>query len=197
MPEISTPPRIAPGGRDELGRVTWVLLTVASRRLGGPVPNIMLVLGRHRKLFKPWLWFASRLMPNGSLPAEDSELMILRVGARCGSEYERAHHTALGRKAGLGADVIAWTAAPLGSSEPAPAGNGIDPARAALLVAATDELIDDHVISDHTWDGLSRLYAEHELIELCMLVGHYAMLAGTLNSVGIQLEPDAGLHNLR
>lgn len=195
MPAGPPRPRIRPGGRDELGRPTWVLLQLASRRLGGPVPNIMLTLGRHRRLFKPWLLFASRLMPGGTLPAAHSELIILRVGARCGSDYERHHHTSLGRQAGLSQALIDWTARTAGT--PAPAGGGIEPAHAELLVGACDELLDAHTLSDGTWAELSAVYAEHELIELCMLVGHYAMLAGTLNAAGVQIEPGGDLHQLR
>ena len=32
---------------------------------------------------------------------------------------------------------------------------------------------------------------EPELIELCLLVGHYEMLAMTLNSLGVEAEPGA------
>lgn len=191
------PPRISPGGRAELGPVTWGLLWLLGKRYKSTVPNIMLVLGRHRKLFAPWLWFASRLMPNGSLPAQDSELVILRVGARCGSEYERAQHVPLAKRAGLHGPIIEWTTEPVDSSAPAPAGGGIDSDRATLLVRATDELIDEHNLSDEIWEQLAAIYKEHELIEFCMLVGHYVMLAGTLNSVGVQLEAEVGVHNLR
>src|SRR4051812_26409474 len=100
MSETPTRPRILPGGRREIGLVTWTVMRVLSKRTGGPVPNMMLVLAKHRKMFRPWLWFASTLMPYGSLPATDTELVILRVGSRCGSDYERLHHTPLGRAAG-------------------------------------------------------------------------------------------------
>ena len=155
----------------------------------------MLTLGRHRRLFKPWLWFASRLMPNGTLPARDSELMILRVGTLCGSDYERHHHASLGAQAGLGPALIAWTAEPAGT--PAPAGEGMEAEHAELLVRACDELVETHTLSDETWAALGAAYAEHQLIELCMLIGHYAMLAGTLNAVGVQIEPGADVHKLR
>jgi alkylhydroperoxidase family enzyme len=197
MSDASDRPRIAPGGRDELGRFTWLLMRIGSRRVGGPVPNVMLTLGRHRRLFLPWLWFASRLMPNGSLPATDAELVILRVGALCGSDYERHHHTSLGRQAGLGDAVIKWsgeiTAAPI----PAPEHDGIDGDRATLLVRACDELLESHTLSDETWSGLGAYYDDNQRLELCMLIGHYAMLAGTLNAVGVQIEPHRASHKLR
>jgi len=39
--------------------------------------------------------------------------------------------------------------------------------------------------------GRAAQLGDHELIELCMLVGHYEMLAMTLNSLGVEAEPSA------
>lgn len=198
MPSSPPEPRIPPGGRSELGLLNWTLLRIGTRRVGGgPIPNVMLTLARHRSLFRPWIWFASRLMPYGKLPAVDSELVILRVAARCGSDYERHHHTALGKAAGLGPEIIEWSAEPAGTATPAPTGSGIDAARATTLMLAVDELLDTHDLADETWSTLAALYDENQLIELCMLVGQYAMLAGTLNALRTPLEAGEALHNLR
>ena len=40
-------------------------------------------------------------------------------------------------------------------------------------------------VIDATWDALCAHLDEVELIELCMLVGHYEMLAMTLESIGV------------
>jgi alkylhydroperoxidase family enzyme len=192
-----TTPRIAPGGRDDIGRFTWILLQLGSRRLGGPVPHVMTTLARARRLFLPWLWFASRLMPNGSLPGHEAELVILRVGWLCGSEYERHHHTHLGKQAGLSDAMVAWTADADADAIAPPIDGSVDPARAILLVRACDEMIETHTLSDATWDGLGGHYRDDQLIELCMLIGQYAMLAGTLNAAGVQIEPAPATHKLR
>ena len=51
---------------------------------------------------------------------------------------------------------------------------------------AADELHDARELSDELWAQLSEQLSEVELIELCMLVGHYEMLAMTLNSLRVQ-----------
>jgi alkylhydroperoxidase family enzyme len=61
--------------------------------------------------------------------------------------------------------------------------------RQRLLVRATDELHAHRVLSDETWAELRGQLSDAELIELCMLVGHYEMLAMTLNSLGVQPDP--------
>lgn len=190
-------PRIAPGGRDDVGLLQWIALKIGARRVGGPVPNVMLTLARHRGAFVPWLFYSSRLMPYGKLPAAHSEFVILRVAARCGSDYERAHHTALGRKAGLTEAIMDWATEPVGSTVAAPDGGKLDARRAELLTRAADQLVDDKNIADDLWTELSAVYRDVELIELCLLVGHYAGLAATLNTLRTPLEPGAGMNKLR
>jgi len=60
--------------------------------------------------------------------------------------------------------------------------------RQAVLLRAADELYADRLISDETWAELRPLLSDAELIEVCMLVGHYGMLAGTLNSLEVPLD---------
>ena len=138
-------------------------------------------LGRHPRLFRTWLRFSATLMLRGDLPAADRELVTLRTAWRCGSWYEWAQHARLAHRAGLGDDDVARVAN--GAAAP-----GWGP-RQRLLLRATDELHDVRVISDHTWRGLAAELTDRQLIELCLLVGHYEMLAMALNSLGVEPEP--------
>jgi alkylhydroperoxidase family enzyme len=60
--------------------------------------------------------------------------------------------------------------------------------RQGLLLRAADAMHADGRIGDALWAGLARQLDEVRLIELCMLVGHYEMLAMTLNSLGVEPE---------
>jgi AhpD family alkylhydroperoxidase len=174
-------PRVPPGGKEEIGRVNWAIARVLGVATGGPPPHVFTTLARHRRIFRPWLRFAGRLMPGGTLPRAETELVILRVARVTGSEYEWAQHVKLGRAAGLsdaeiervrlGADAPGWTT------------------RQAMLLRAVDELHDHDRIGDELWAQLAREHSDAELIELCLLVGQYIMLAMTLNSLGVQVEP--------
>jgi AhpD family alkylhydroperoxidase len=182
-------PRIAPGTRRQVGALNAVILRAIGFGVGGRAPNVFTTLARHRRLFRRWLLFAGALMPGGKLPRRDSELVILRVAHNTGSEYEWAQHERLGRAGGLSdmeiARVHEGAAAP-GWSE-----------RQALILAAVDELHDGNRIGAKTWSGLTRHLEPIKLIELCMLAGHYAMLAGTLNSLQVQSDPVAEEPRLR
>jgi AhpD family alkylhydroperoxidase len=182
-------PRIAPGTTAEIGRVNAAIARLLGAATGGPPPNLFTTLARHRRLFRPWLRFAGALMPGGTLPRVDSELVILRVAHLTGCAYEWHHHERLGARAGLTADEIARVR--LGADAA-----GWTPRR-ALLLAAVEELHRDGRIGDDLWARLAAQWSAAELIELCLLTGHYIMLAMTINSLGIALDPAPDPHARR
>jgi alkylhydroperoxidase family enzyme len=173
-------PRIRPGSRAEIGLLNHGIARAAGLATGGAPPNLFTTLGRHRALFRRWLRFGSTLMPGGKLPRDETELLILRVAHNARCEYEWRHHERIAQHSGLGADEVERVR--LG-----PEADGWSPRRAALLRAA-DELHAEREISDEAWAELRPLLTDEQLIEVCMLVGHYEMLAGTLNS--LRIEPD-------
>jgi AhpD family alkylhydroperoxidase len=176
-----TAPRIAPGGRREVGLFTWGFGKVAGRVSKTEPPNLFMTLGRHRGLFRGWLWFAGRLMPGGKLPRHDTELVILRVAHLRQCAYEFEHHVRLGRRAGIGKDDVQRII-----EGPAAAGW---PARERALLTAVDQLHDAGDLTDEAWADLEQHLDERRLIELVFLVGHYEMLATAINTLRIQ--PDA------
>ena len=176
-PSRPAAPRIAPGSAAEIGRVNFLIARALGAAVGTGPPGIFTTLARHRRLFRPWLRFAGSLMPGGRLPRADSELLILRVAHNAESAYEWAQHERLARAAGL-------TEAEVRQVREGPGAAGWSDRR-RLLLRAADELHEDRFVSDDTWGGLRPLLGDAELIELCMLVGHYEMLAMTLNSLGV------------
>jgi 4-carboxymuconolactone decarboxylase len=144
-----------------------------------PASNIFDTLVRHPGLFRRWLPFGGKLLA-GKLPARERELLILRTGWHCQSPYEWGQHVLIARAAGL-------TDAEIDRVKQGPDAPGWDEFERALLTAA-DELHDDAFIGEATWAALAARYDERQLIEVPMLVGHYHMVAFTLNSLGVQRE---------
>lgn len=175
-----TTPRIAPGGRRDVGLVISGFSRLAGRVTGTEPPAIFLTLGRNRRLFWGWLHFAGRLMPGGRLPRRETELVILRVATLTGCDYEFTHHARLGRRAGIGPAELDRVVA-------GPAADGWT-ARERLLLTATDELHHGRDLSDETWQALRAELDERTCLELLLLVGHYEMLATTL--LTLRLQPD-------
>jgi alkylhydroperoxidase family enzyme len=180
-------PRIAPGTSSEIGLLNTAIVRVLGAAVGGEPPRVFTTLARHRGLFRRWLWFAGALMPGGTLPRDEAELVILRVAHNTGSDYEWVQHERFAQRAGLSADQVARVRN--GAEAP-----GWSP-RQTLLLRAADELHADRRIGDELWAELAREYDERELIELCLLVGHYEMLAMTLRSLEVQPDPVPAVHD--
>jgi len=175
-----TEPRIAPGSRSDIGWINWIIATVAGRVAGTAAPNLFRTLARNRSLFRGWLRFAGRLMPRGTLPRRESELVILRVAHLCNSEYEFEHHVRLGRRAGLSNEDVADVTRPLAQ--------GTWTERESTILSAVDRLHSDRNLDDDMWAALRNQLLERECIELLMLVGHYEMLATFLTTVRVPLD---------
>lgn len=170
-------PPLPPEQRDDAQRE--LLASVAGEPVGGEL-NIFTTLVRYPRLFRRWSQFGGVLL-TGRLPARDRELLILRTGHRTNAAYEVHQHERIAARSGVTAEEIARVRS--GPDEP-----GWDPFDAALLRAA-DELHDDARISDATWAQLAPRYDEQQLIEVCMTVGQYHLVAFTLNSLGVEIEP--------
>lgn len=177
---MSATPRIAPGGRRDVSPVTWVFSHVAGRAQGTNPPNLFLTLGRHRRLFRGWLRFAGRLMPFGTLPRRETELVILRVAHLRGCAYEWEHHRHLGRRAGV-------TAADVERVEAGPDAEGWSE-RERVLLGAVGALVAEHDLDDERWAAVREHLDERGMIELVLLVGHYEMLATAIGT--LRIAPD-------
>ena len=177
---MSQRPRLAPVPDADLTPEQRELLAA----VGGPAgaagaKNIFGTFVRHPGLFRRWLPFGGKLL-SGKLPERDRELLILRTAVNCRSDYEWHQHTRIGRAAGL-------TPTELDRIREGPdAWEGFD----AFLLRAADELHEKSTLSDSTWEALAEVYDEPQMIEVPMVVGHYHLVAYTLNSLGVQIESD-------
>lgn len=172
--------RVSPAARLP---VSARLVVTLGRLAGTRASAVFSTIARNRRLSRWWLPFAGTVLLRGRLPRADTELVVLRTAWNCAGWYEWVQHAPLARRAGL--DEAAVAAVALGAE----AGNWSG--RQALLLRATDELCKKEVISDTTWRDLVQLLDPEECIELCFLVGHYAMVGATLNSLGVRPEDDA------
>jgi alkylhydroperoxidase family enzyme len=144
-----------------------------------PALNIFRTLDHNHELFKGFLALGSHLLRGDTLPAREREIVILRTGWRCGSEYEFGQHTVIGREAGLtDADIAAL----------ADAADGEWSTAEQSLIAMVDEVCADNIVSDRTWQALAQRWSDAELIELLVLTGYYRLVSGLLNSAGVALE---------
>lgn len=177
----ATTPRLPIPTPRETGLVFRSVSGVARAFRRNQEPAVFVLLARHRRLFWAWLAFAAQMMPFGRLPARDREKLILRTAWLTRCRYEWGQHVAIALCAGVtDAEIVALTR---------DTGAG-DTDRDRLLFAASDELNAGVTLSDATLKALRQQYDDRDITELVILVGHYRMLAGLLNTAALPLEAD-------
>jgi 4-carboxymuconolactone decarboxylase len=150
------------------------------RTISGQALNIFTTLAHHPQLLKRWLVFGSHILGGSTLAPRARELLILRTGYRCKSEYEWGHHAPIARMVGISDEEIRRVAE-------GPRAAGWDPLD-ALLLRAADELHDDHVVSDATWSALGEHFDVKQKLDLVFTVGQYTLVSMALNTLGVQNE---------
>jgi 4-carboxymuconolactone decarboxylase len=146
-----------------------------------PMPPVLGLLARHPAIAGPWLAYNGALLDDGVLDAHTRELLILATVRRTGSAYLWQEHLRLAAVAGVTPDEIAALAGvtPRAWSE-----------RDGALLRAVDELVADQVVTDDTWQVVSRHFDDRQLIELLFVAGTYTCLAMVLKSAGLTSEEE-------
>lgn len=171
-------PRVPPLPEPQWDQATREMLEPLRRR--GHIYNIFATLARHPQLLKRWMVFANHILIKSTLPPREREIVILRTGFLCQSEYEWGHHVPIAREAGLSHDEIERIKA-------GPTAAGWSPLESALVKAA-DELHTDSFVSEASWTLLTAHYGQEQMMDLIFTVGQYHLVSMALNSLGVQLE---------
>jgi 4-carboxymuconolactone decarboxylase len=153
---------------------------VEKNSMNGRIFNIFKVLAHHPKLVKRWTPFAGHILGKQTLPFRDRELLILRIGWLNQAEYEFAQHELIARKGGVSDTDIVWL-------KDGPKAAGWSEKESALLQVA-DDLFDNSVVSEETWETMSKHYSTEQLMDAVFTVGQYNMVSWALNSFGVPLD---------
>ncbi len=185
---LSHPPRILPLSESEIGeaaqenvrRLRQGVLGKAEQLPFAQIPEIVPTLLRHPDLWERIGDLSIQLMGRGVLKPRDRQLAILRVLWLCQAPYAWGEHVKHGKKVGLTSEEIERVT---GGSSAA----GWDEYERALLLAA-EELHDNAMISDATWDGLAKRLNEQQLFELTVLIGQFTTVAYFQNALRLRLD---------
>ena len=153
---------------------------VEKNSMNGRIFNIFKVLAHHPKLVKRWTPFAGHILSKQTLPFRDRELLILRIGWLNQAEYEFAQHELIAKKGGI-------TDAEIKRLMDGPKAAGWSEKESALLQVA-DDLFENSVVSDETWETLAKHYSTEQLMDAVFTVGQYNLVSWALNSFGVPLD---------
>jgi alkylhydroperoxidase family enzyme len=150
---------------------------------GNPPLVLFTTLARDPRLFHKF--FAGGLLDRGNLTIRQREIVIDRVTAQCGAEYEWGVHVSVyADKAGIDRD----------QTESLATGGAEDPCwsdEERVLIRMCDSLHSDCTVDDELWSELAALHSEEAIIELLMLAGFYRTVSYLVNGLQLPLEPDA------
>lgn len=148
---------------------------------GVPPLTLFTTLARDPRLFARFM--GGGLLDRGLLTLRQRELVIDRVTARCGSEYEWGVHVALfAARVGFGDEELG--ALVHGGVE---AACWSDDDRAVLRV--TDALLAGCTLDDAPWDAARAHLSEEAMLEVVMLVGFYRTVSCLTGVLRLPLEP--------
>lgn len=145
------------------------------------VPPLVLfaTLAKSERAFSRFM--AAGLLDKGPLPMREREVMIERICARCGSEYEWGVHIA------LFAERVGFTRAQVAATA-AEGVTGDWTAREALILRLADELHDTSSIGEGLWRELAAEFSDEQILELILLAGFYHTVAYLTNGLKLPLE---------
>ena len=150
----------------------------------GVAPLVLFrTLARDLRLFQRFM--DGGLLDKGHLALRQREIVIGRVTARCGSEYEWGVHVAFfAKRAGL-------DEAQLRSLVRGGPGDACWEAQDALLIRFCDALHETCDIDDALWAELRAQFSEDAMLELLLLAGFYRTVSLLTNALRLPLEPYA------
>lgn len=115
----------------------------------------------------------------GKINRIDKELIILRIAWKLQCSYEWAHHTHFAEELGINSKVvesITYSTSELWED------------KLTTYIHCVDELLQEKTLSTQKFNQLKQYLNDDQIVEFCMLVGHYVMVAMTINTCGIQPE---------
>ena len=179
---------IAPAKSARIPPIAPEALTPALRQMldpngsGRPVAAVYRTYAQDAELYPSRQLLSEYIRAKATLSPRVRELLILRIGVLCGTEYEWAAHAPAGRRAGLTeADIRRIYFRP----------DGQEDAFDGALLRAVDELYQDDAISDATWKTLATRFDDKQMLDLLITTAGYRMASMAMNAFGVQLEPNS------
>jgi alkylhydroperoxidase family enzyme len=150
---------------------------------GAPPLVLFMTMARDRRLF--FKFFNSGLLDRGNLTVRQREIVIDRVTASCGAEYEWGVHVSVyAAKAGL-TEVQIESLATGGPDDDCWADED------RVLIRLCDCLQRHCTVDDELWTQLAAHHSDEAILELLMLAGTYRTVSYLVNGLRLPLEPGA------
>ncbi|HLN14192.1 MAG TPA: carboxymuconolactone decarboxylase family protein [bacterium] len=149
-------------------------------KLRGGVVNLYRILANQPPALRAFMSMSRYIREDSSLPPQLRELAILVTADVLNVEYERVHHRAAARTAGVSEQKLEAIGTWRTSDVYTPA------ERAAMAYA--DQATRSRAIDDATMSALLRHFSPQGVIDLAVTVAWYHFCAALIGPLGIELE---------
>ena len=145
-----------------------------------PPLNITRMLAGSPSVFQPLTRLFSAYLSNGMLSDDLREIVILRTGHLCGSEYEVINHERVARQIGMPAEKI--------SALRPGAEAGQFSAEEHHVLRFVDEVVREGGASQASFTAVEQFMSPAEIIEMTVIVGVYTLVSQVCATFAIEPE---------
>jgi alkylhydroperoxidase family enzyme len=174
-----------------VARLPYLTLEDAPPTVAGPLGklpplHVFQLVAHAESAFVPWLKLGGAILADLALDPALRELAILQVG-RLAARYEWDQHVPIALNVGVTQDEI----------------DALDSGRVEAFTPERQTVLKyvQAFVSGAVDDGLHTAVAHHlsdrEIVELCIVAGHYLGLARAMSALRIDPDPAAGPETLR
>jgi len=147
---------------------------------GARIMNLYRVLANSPPMLGVFLKLGNHLLKHAELDPKLRELAILRIANISGSHYEWIQHVPIALGVGLEQrqldDIARWKDSTSYSDEE------------RALLGFTDEVALSVKVEDSTFQTMRRYLSERGIVELCMSIGYWGMIARILVPLEVETE---------
>jgi 4-carboxymuconolactone decarboxylase len=145
-----------------------------------PQLNISRMLAASPSMFRPLTRVFSAYLSDGLLEVVMREIVILRVGHLCGSDYEVVNHNRVARLIGMSEERI--EALKVGGD------SGQFDAQEQIVLKFVDEVVEQGGASAESFQAVAEFMSPAEMMELTVVIGVYTMVAQICSTFDVDLE---------
>jgi alkylhydroperoxidase family enzyme len=147
-----------------------------------PPYNIYRILANAPTALPGFVQLASALLTQSELDPQLREMVILRVGAHCRSNYEMHQQLRLARHVGVSEARIRKAVA----IQHSPDGHAVED----LMLAFTDSVVRSVKAPASQFDALREHLSQRGVTELLLTIGTYMMVSRVLENLEVEIEAD-------
>lgn len=143
---------------------------------------VLLTFAHHPRLADLFSELNIHLLSTNTMPVKQRQIAIMRTAWICKATYMWSSHLNTSVRCGLEPDMFE----PIKIGAESPYFTEFERA----VISATDELVNDHMVSDAHWRALTEQWNNQQMLDFLFTVGAYTTVAGVMRSTGIQRKPD-------